>query len=315
MPLPGTDPRYTPSNEQQSYLVPVGDRIEICLPQELSDIVAHLPPAPEGYLFAAPLEELLKNIRGWLASERDSEPRFTLARMHRAHQLEVLVQSGDVGLSQLVCGDPLGVATTPTSYYAARSSDIQAAYTNAIQRHGFTPSLSPGSSERTGSRLMLTAESVASVTSSVCRRLTQSPKVARIEGRHAIKLHGEIVPSLALMVMAATTFRPTFRLGELTSAALCLPTSVAVISDKVSDEQHFARLVPLCPMLKSSIAAYGQHLERLAKNETITADQRAAATGALAGTSPLLFLFDRAGVRQARQVRERVLCVRDRRGR
>ena len=297
MSLPGTDPRFKPSEEQQAFLAPVGDRIEIHLPQELCEIVACLPPTPEGYLFAAPLEELLAHIGDWLATERDAEPRFTLARMHRAHQLEVLVQSGDIGLSQLVCGDPLGVATTPTSYYSARMSDIQANYAIAIGRHGFTPSLSPGSQGRAGSRMMLTKEAAASIAPSVCRRLIQSPRATRTTGRRAIELHGEIVPSLALMLMAATTFRPTFRLGKLTTTALCLPTSIAVISDKVSDERHFARLVPLCPMLKSSFAAYGEHLERLVVNRAITPAQRAAAKGALDGSSPLLFMFHGAGVR------------------
>lgn len=297
MSLPGTDPRFTPSDTQQALLAPVGDQVQIHAPQELAEIMAFLPPTPDGYLFASPLEELQVLIRGWLATERDSEPRFTLARMHRAHQLEVLVQSGDVGLSQLACGDPLGVATTPTSYYSARVSDVQKAYSKAVERHGFTSSLSPSSLERVGSRLMLNADTAASVASSVCRRLIQLPKPARTEGRLAIELHREIVPSLALMFLAATTFRPTFRLGEFTATALCLPTSSAVIGDKISDEEHFARLVPLCPMLRASIAAYGQHLERLADNKTITAEQRAAATGALAGTSPLFFMFDRAGVR------------------
>lgn len=297
MALPGTDPRFTPSEEQQAFLAPVGDRIQIYLPQELSEIVACLPPTPDGYLFASPLEELQAHIRGWLASERDAEPRFTLARMHRAHQLEMLLQSGDVGLSQLACGDPLGVATTPTSYYSARTADIQKAYSKTIERHGFTPSLFSSSPERVGSRLMLTAEAAASIAPSVCRRLIQSPRESRTEGRHAIELHSEIVPSVALMFMAATTFRPTFRLGKLTATAFCLPTSIAVITDKISDEEHFARLVPVCPMLKSSMAAYGQHLARLVGNQAITSEQRAAAAGALAGTAPLLFLFEGAGVR------------------
>ena len=76
MSLPGTDPRFTPSDRQQALLAPVGDQVQIHVPQELAEILAFLPPTPDGYLFASPLEELQVLIRAWLATERDSEPRL-----------------------------------------------------------------------------------------------------------------------------------------------------------------------------------------------------------------------------------------------
>src|SRR5690606_33328286 len=122
--------------------------------------------------------------------------------------------------------------------------------------------------------------------------LVQAPRNARIEGRAATALHLNLVPTVVTQFIAGTGHRPTFRVGSITAKNICLRGALAVIEDKISDEQHDARLVPICPLLRRSLAAYGKHLERLTKNDALIDAHRHAATEALSGRGPLFFLFD-----------------------
>jgi len=297
-PVPGTEARFKPSAEQLVYLEPVGDRTHLLLPKEVVGVLQKLEVSSDPYLFACDLDSLTKSVTELVEQARECNPRLTLARLQRSQQLEVLNQTGDLALAQLICGDTLRVAPTPLSYYGARTESIQRGYNKAIQRFGLTPQIDDTlTSGRVGSKLLATKAELSKFVKHTQRGLVQAPRSARTEGRAATQLHQAIVPSLATLFLAATSHRPTFRIGLMTANNLCLPAGIAVIEDKVSDEQHEARLVPLCPLVKRSLAAYGKHLKQLTRNESLIDSHRKAASDALSGDGPLFFLFDGAGTR------------------
>jgi len=296
--LPGNDARFEPTEAQTRYLEEVASRVSITLPHEAASVIHSLEAFGDHFLFACELGQLAKSVTELIDQAREHLPRLSLARVQRSLQLEVLNQGGDIATAQLICGDTLGVAPTPMAYYAAREDSIQTVYNKVVRRFGLAPPPpNPHKLGRVGSKLLVTHEAMSTFVSSVQRGLVQIPRPARSHGRVAAELHFSLVPSLAILFMAATGHRPTFRIGNLTSRWLCLHGSLAVIEDKISDEQHESRLVPLCPLLRTSIAAYGKHLERLARNDALIEAHRQAASDALSGTGPLFFLFDGAGSR------------------
>jgi len=297
-PVPGTDARFKPTEAQASYLEEVASRVSITLPQEAASILHALEAFGDPFIFACDLKSLAASVAEVILQAREHLPRLSLARIQRSAQLEVLNQVGDIATAQLICGDSLGVAPTPMAYYAAREDLIQEGYSRAVKRFGLTPQPPDRyMSGRVGSRLLVTRAAMSTFVANVQCGLVQVPKAARSQGRAAAVLHATLVPSLAILFKAATGHRPTFRIGHMTSRSICLHGSLAVIEDKISDEQHESRLVPLCPLLRASIAAYGKHLERLARNDALIEAHRQAASDALCGAGPLFFLFDGAGSR------------------
>lgn len=292
-PLPGTDSRFEPSPAQSNLLEAASHRVRILLPLEIATLIRRLKPGKDRFLFAIGFDELSEIVTNHIQHFRRSFPRLSSARLQRSHQLEVLNQTGDIAIAQMICGDALGVATTPTAYYAAHPTTLQVAYNTAIQRIGLSPKAPDDSATgRVGSKLLVTRSALAAFVSTVQRGLIQRPRDSRLLGRAAVALHEALAPSLAMLFMAGTGHRPTYRLGQMTSRHICLEAGLAVIEDKISDEQHAARLVPLSATVRDSLAAYGTHLERLTGNQSLVAAHRQAAADALSGRGPLFFMFE-----------------------
>lgn len=292
-PLAGSDARFSPSERQVQYLEASKQRISILIPTEVVDILNGLQVSDDPYLFACHSDLLRQSVTDMVDLAREEIPRLSLPRLQRSMHLEVLTQVADIALAQFVCGDTLGVAPTPMAYYAARAQTVQRGYNQTIQRFNLTPQ-PPGllADERVGSQLLVTQKTMRNFSAHIQRGLVRAPPLTRTNGLAAAKLHASLVPVLAIQFLGATGHRPTFRIGQMTSHNLCLPGALAVIEDKMSDEQHESRLVPLCPLLCGSLAAYGKHLERLKVNSALTKAHRQAAQDALSGDGPLFFIFD-----------------------
>ena len=292
MRLPGEEVRFKPTSCQEGFLVRVADRVKISLPSDVQDALAALSRASEcAYVFEAEKGALESSLAGFLAKERPAEERVSVARFIRAHGLECLAITGDVALSQLVCGDPLGASTVPIAYYAAQMTTIQTAYNSVVEAHGYKPAQTPAPPpERVGSRLQMTEAAARAVSSSVMRGLIQKPRNERLEGRGLLRVHSEAVGALGVLLLAATGARATFRAVELRSDALCLFAGLAVISDKIADASHIARLIPICPVAVQSLSAYGLLLESISEERSIPRAIRHRARAALAGKLPLLFI-------------------------
>lgn len=298
IPLVLIENRFKPSLKQARLLQPVEQSNKVFLPKEIESILGLLKPDTSGFLFATELTSLEGKLRDIFSEERDREPRYTAARLIRAHQLEILQQSGDVAASQILTGQTLGTSVTPLAYYAAPTGTLQEIYNRTITNSGLTPSSRKhGEASRVGSQLLLKPETIGLVSRSVSRGLLNAPRKSRSSGRQLLELHQLVVPSLALLWMAGTGFRPTFRLGEITSASFDLTARLAVIADKKTDESHLGRLVPLPPVLVRSLAAYGYHLEKMVANTRLTSTQRSFAQDALSGGGPLFFLASHSGPR------------------
>lgn len=296
IPLIVLEARYKPTTEQAAHLEPVEQRTLLFLPPEIADVLATLQPSPDGYLFGRELEHLEARLRKIFSEARETEPRYTIARLSRGHQLEVLGCSGDVASAQMITGQTLGASATPIAYYAARANALQDIYNRAVSASGLDPSpkTHPGEA-RVGSQLVLKPKTIASVVKFATQGILYTPRKSHSTGRQLLELHERLVPSLALLWMAGTGFRPTFRLGQITSASFDLRAALAVISDKQSDEGHIGRLVPLSATLVSSLAAYGKHLRLMASESRLTPAQRSSSQDALSGTGPLFFIFGPSG--------------------
>ena len=298
IPLVLIEERFKPTVEQAKQLEPVGQSTKLFLPVEIEKILGSLKLDASGFLFATELSKLEAKLRDIFSDERDREPRYTTSRLIRAHQLEILQQSGDVAVSQIVTGQTLGTSVTPLAYYAGKANSLQDVYNRTIAKSGLSPS--PRRHEeasRLGSQLLLKPETIGLVVKSASRGLLSTPRKSRTSGRQTLELHQLIVPSLALLWMAGTGFRPTFRLGEITSASFDLKAGIAVIADKKTDESHLGRLVPLPQVLIGSLAAYSHQLEKMAANNRLTSVQRSAAQNALSGSGPLFFFTSHSGPR------------------
>lgn len=141
MPLPGDESRFSPDTSQSLRLEPTLAAVPIRLCAEAIEAFRTLEPCPDGYLFSGELKRLATSARAWIREH--CADRITLARLQRAHGLEVLNGTGDVGLSQLVCGDGLATAATASLYCSPQTETTQQAYDRAIKRHGMTPGCAP----------------------------------------------------------------------------------------------------------------------------------------------------------------------------
>lgn len=297
--LPGDQDRYQPSPEQGDLLQPATNRCVLTLPDEAFEAIQSLEPDADGFVFRSDLNLLESILEGIFAESRKDEPRITLARLCRGHQLGILATCQDVALAQIVCGQTLGTPTTPLAYYAAQPSKIQETFDQVVENHGFTPREAADATDLlpVGSRLILTAEANASMVKAACKGITNRPRTERTEGRMLLELHDCLVPALGALWMMATSFRPTFHIGDVRATMIDWWESLAVITDKVSDDGHEGRLVPLAPTLLDSLGAYGWLLEKISSERKLPRAIRKSAKMALDGSGPLFFLTTPGGVR------------------
>jgi hypothetical protein len=295
LPLVAREERYKPKPEQVRFLREVKDAVPIQLAQEVTAELRRLIPSDDGYAFRTELDVLEKILDTLFQDARDGEPRITAARLFRGHQLEVLNQCGDPTVAQMLTGQTLGTPPVGLSYYAAKPKILQAIYNRAVASHGLTPSEGEDSSYLVGSKLALTDEAFASVVESTSQGLVNRPRDRRTQGRELLYLQDALVRATAMMWMAGTGFRPTFRLGEIRACHINWMSNTAVIADKLTDAAHEGRLVPLAPTLTQSLGAYGAVLGLMAKADELNASVRQAARHALTGSGPLFFILGKDG--------------------
>lgn len=296
LPLVAREDRYKPKREQLPFLRVVQDAATIQLPEEVATELRRLTPSDDGYAFRSKLAELESVLDSLFQGARDEEPRVTAARLFRGHQLELLMQCGDPPAAQMLTGQTLGTPPVGLSYYAAKTSTLQAAYNRAVVNHGLTPGDHQGSpTDLVGSKLALTDEAFASAVASISQGLVNRPRDKRTQGREILYLQDALVRATASMWMAATSFRPTFRLGEIRACHVNWISNTAVIADKVTDAAHEGRLVPLAPTLMQSLGAYGAILNLMTYAADLSAAVRQAARDALTGTGPLFFTVGKDG--------------------
>ena len=296
LPLIDKDARFQPSSEQETWLRVVRDDVPIYLPQEVAVELRRLVPTSDGFLFRSELQVLEDILDSLHRSSRDDEPRFTAARLHRGHQLELLVQCGHPPSVQMLTGQTIGTPPVGLAYYSARTQTLQAIYNRAIARHGMTPSENEeSSSSLVGSKLALSDDALASAVGSINRGLVNRPRSRRTNGRELVYLHDELVRAAACLWMAGTSFRPTSWLGEVRAGWINWISGSAVITDKLVDAAHEGRLVPLASTLLQSLGAYGSILDQMTREPGLNFSTRSAARRTLTGEGPLLFLFDKHG--------------------
>lgn len=296
LPLIARDERYKPKPEHVPFLRSVKEAVSIHLPQEITAELRRLAPSDDGYLFRTELAALEEILDSLFQDARDTEPRITAARLFRGHQLEVLVQCGDPPVAQMLTGQTLGTPPVGLSYYAAKPKPLQAIYNRTVASHGLTPSGHEDSSpDLVGSKLALTDEALASAVQSINQGLVNRPRDKRTQGRELLYLQDALVRATAFLWMAGTSFRPTFRLGEIRASHINWASNTAVIVDKLTDAAHEGRLVPLAPTLMQSLGAYGAILDLMTRADELNAVVRQAARHALAGTGPLFFVIGKDG--------------------
>ena len=296
LPLVARDERYKPKPEHLEFLRSVKDALSIYLPLEVTAELRRLIPSDDGYVFRTELGTLEEILDSLFQDARDEEPRVTAARMFRGHQLEVLAQCGDPPVVQMLTGQTIGTPPVGLSYYAATSNTLQAVYDRAVANHGLTPSECKDSSPYlVGSKLALTDDAFASAVGSISQGLVNRPRDRRTQGRELLYLQDELVRATSFMWMAGTSFRPTFRLGEIRASHVNWVSNTAVIVDKLTDAAHEGRLVPLAPILTQSLGAYGAVLDLMTKVGELNAVVRLAAHQALTGVGPLFFAVGKDG--------------------
>ncbi|MBK9496366.1 MAG: hypothetical protein IPO08_18060 [Xanthomonadales bacterium] len=296
IPLIGAGTGFRPGAEQLIWLKPAVDYSTLSLPTEVHAQTQRLSGSADGYLFAGELESLEPALMEIFDQIRGDEPRFTGARLARGHQLEVLAQCGDVPLAQMVTGQALGTPPIGVSYYAATPDRVQAVYDSAIRIHGLTPRANVSLvGPRVGSHLVIPDEAIALAVKSLTHGLVNRPRASRISGREVSRLHEEIVRATAAMWLAGTGCRPTFRLGEMRSAAINPMSMSAVVVDKMTNEAHDGRLVPLASTLSRTLGSYCAVLRLLSQSTDVRRPIRVAALHALQGQGSFFFLWDSQG--------------------
>lgn len=296
LPLVARKERYQPKPEHLPSLREVKDALSFYLPQEVTAELRRLVPSDDGYVFRSDLATLEEILDSLFQDARDAEPRITAARLFRGHQLEVLVQCGDPPVAQALTGQTIGTPPVGLSYYTAKSTTLQAIYDRAVASHGLTPSKSVDSEVHlVGSKLALTDKAFASAVKSISQGLVNRPREGRTQGRELLYLQDALVRATAFIWMAGTSFRPTFRLGEIRASHINWISRTAAIVDKLTDAAHEGRLVPLAPTLMQSLGAYGAIIDLIAKAKELNDVVRLAARQALTGEGPLFFTVGKDG--------------------
>ncbi len=295
--------RYNPVKRGQAMLVrAVSDRVIQPLPSSIVTLLRAYRASREGgevHWLLTDLPKLLEVVRSHQARTREDEPRETIARIRNAHLLELLQVSRDVPLAQLVSGEFLGATDVGLAYAAYPRDRLHAVYTTACSQHGYGDcgAVSDGNGLVGGSQLQLETTAVRKVAAHNRTALGQPAGYLNATRTEKRKLQGVLAPAVAWLACSGTGFRPGDNVGRLTRYNFSFRGRCAVVGEKILDEGHLGRLVPLCPMLLKALVAYGHHLAALAVDKDISQPLRLAASAALDGSGPIFFVPTTGGVR------------------
>jgi integrase len=291
--VPREGARYDPERRGHLSLVrPVSDRVTLQLPVEVSRPLARWSQHDDVRFLDSRLDQLRTEIRNRQRVERGVEPRETLSRLRNGHLLQLLTVDGDLPMAQLASGELLDGSDVGLSYLACPSEHLQRHYDAACSGHGLTPAAAR-ETERGwvgGSKLQVEQEYITGMAARLRKGLGQPNGNRGLSVKEALRVHARLVPALAWQLCAGTLARPTEALGKITRTNLSILGRCAVLADKVMDEGHLGRLVPLPDLLCSSMAAYARHLRSLAAQKGMPELVVEAANKSLDGTGPLFFL-------------------------
>lgn len=294
-PVPSDGEKYVPKEEHQPLLLPVTSCVRLRLPSDIASLIrryVEAKPADRRIWMTTELGQLRSAIRGIQSHERSDEPRETVARIRNGHLLQLLTSSQDLALSQIACGELLGASDVGLTYYTTRTCDVQRSYDAACTAHGYSASEGLTDLELVGgSRLQLPPQVVHDVVEHLRKGHGQRNGRKSVSATEALRVHRTYAPAVAWQFCAATLMRPGDSIGSLMLANISFSHRAAVVADKVVDEGHLGRLVPLPDLLVETLEAYGHHLFALSKQSGVAESIRKAARDALDGTGPLFFVI------------------------
>lgn len=254
---------FTRTPESAKYLEDVAETFVLPVPQAViealgtGDAVYHL-----GQQGTESLEAATREAARWV-SDRIGFP-VTVGQVRRSFSAHLFEQCRDLVVTQLVCGDTLGLSDAPAHYYAPKVKVLADAYTGLLNkigfgrpRDGFAPS-----GTRTGSQLLVRLDVVQEMVAAV--RVQPSPARGPISAADAIAVHAAMIRHLACMLLATTGHRPVEELFKLALDNIDLEGGSALFRDKVHDPAHDPRPVALPTCVTRQIEAYLSHLLVLA---------------------------------------------------
>jgi hypothetical protein len=294
-PVPQIGERYDPNKKGHGDLViPVNGQVTLRLPDCMGELLrqyAALKQRPPAFWLETDLEALRNEVRARQKRARLDEPRETLARMRNAHALLLINMGQDLPLAQMACGELLGVDDVALGYFSCPVDRLQRLSGRVWEAHGYGKcTVESGDAWVGGSRLQISDETAHRLVDRIRTGLTYAKSPAKAGRVRVMELQTDLAAATAWLFCAGLGLRPNSRLGKITSRNFSIRASCLVAVDKVLDEGHLGRLVPLPPTIALTILAYGRHLETLCSSREAPGYIKEAARCALDGTGPLFFV-------------------------
>lgn len=283
---------FRPDPAQREWLIPATELISLPLPRSFARLLrAHRSTLQQiAELDLPALDRLAAEAARTLSGDMGID--LTVATLRRSLGPQLMEATGDLAMSQLICGDSFGRPSAQQHYYAPRRKDVAAAYCQAVcshfQQHSTTPIQAPG--DRVGSALLVKPQSARLLAASSGDFSHKSHESG--EEAPELREHRRLLDHLARMVITTIGHRPTEALFELTRHDIDLRTGAALLCDKRIDVAHDPRLVCLASVTCEQIAIYLDHLTQWAAKSP---PMRDAIGQVLAGRAPLLSDFDARG--------------------
>lgn len=278
--------------DSAKYLEHVAETFVLPVPQAIieafgtGDVIQHL-----GQQGVESLEAATREAARWV-SERIGFP-VTVGQVRRSFSAHLFEQCRDLVVTQLVCGDTLGLSDAPAHYYAPKAKVLADAYAGLLTKIGFGPQRDGFALPeiRTGSQLLVRLDVVQEMVAAV--RVPLSPPRGSISVADAIAVHAAMIRHLACMLLATTGHRPVDELFKLVLDNIDLEGGSALLRDKVHDPAHDPRPVALPTCVTRQIEAYLSHLLVLAD---VMPALRRRVHMVLSGEARLMFGLDPNGM-------------------
>lgn len=297
-PSEGVEPQPTgffraSTQEHHAMLAPVCDRIALPLVRPIHRVLRRHHPVLTRLVEMEPLELDQQAAKSADLLSTRMGIGLTAAALRRSLGPQILENTGDLAIAQLICGDTFGRPLAQQHYYAPRRKDIAAAYMEAVGHH-FPESGTTAirqAAARIGSELLISVpagQQLAHASIGECK--TQS--IGANPSGCFREQHQQQVDHLARMIFATAGHRPTEALFRLTIHDIDTRSGAALFCDKRIDTAHDPRLACLPKMVCQQIEIYLRHLNRMAASSP---DLRQTIEAIHAGALPLLLDLDEFG--------------------
>jgi len=269
--------RFWKPNTENTLFKGVGGRIQLSLPVVIVsalNVMCSLQlkqTSQTNALFTQNLEDLQKGIleKRKILRQHPELRRFSLERLRNFLPTRLYTNTHDSAIVMLITGQSHGLSTAPLHYYQTEEIDLQTAYESALlpllEDNGlkkFVHSIRYDLPPIIGSKLQLPDHEIQSFIEKLIKPLKTRPKELQAQ----LTQFNHLTVYLSFMIMATTGHRNTRALGNLVANDFDLKFNMALISDKVSDPGHRARLVAIPVILCQQIDIYKKlciHLSKL----------------------------------------------------